>query len=483
MTSGYWELASEFKPLVHTWSLAVEEQFYILFPLLILALWRLKKTIVFLAILALFAASLVASEILSKTDPSANFYLLYTRAWELLAGSICAFIQYKKVQKPYNVLSAFGLLLILFSIFYYDDTTPFPSLYALAPVLGTAFILLFGTGKTWTARILSTKYFVGIGLFSYSAYLWHQPFFAFARINSYNPPAPALMFVLSILSLACAYVSWKYVETPFRCRDTISLRPFIIVISLTSFALAAFGLTLHVQHGIPGRMFAFDDKATAAGMHIAFNHRVFAYDKANFPENENKNVLVVGDSFARDFINAGVETGHFTHHNIIYREEFKHCLTGFANSIKVYEELLSTTDIVIISFDTYNLDCLKKSIEFLKKEKRSLQILVIGGKDFGYNLNKFMQLRPDERIYARTKMLDKVIAQNKAMKELLPPDIFVDIINILSEDGISIPVFTRDGYLISQDRKHLTRKGAQFIGEKIFQHPLLQQFSDPAGGK
>ena len=476
MTSGYWELASEFKPLIHTWSLGVEEQYYIFFPLLILILWRLNKNILFWVIPVLFAASLITCQILSATDPSGNFYLLHTRAWELLAGSLCAFFHFRNKRQPHNGLSILGLLLIVFSIFWFDNTTPFPSLYALAPVVGAGLILLFAGAGTWTGRLLSNKGFVGIGLISYSAYLWHQPFFAFARINSYNPPADSLMFILALISLGCSWLSWKFVETPFRSKESVPLRPFLITIVLSSLGLIAFGLLLHVQHGIPKRMFA-GDTDNGAGMYIGFNYRPMQYALPAFPESgDKKNVLVVGDSFARDFINAGIEAGRFKNNNLIYREEFKHCYLGFDDSLSRYRDLLPATDIIIMVYNGYKIDCLLQTIDWLQQQKKNLQILIIGPKDFGYNLNKFMQLEPDERADARTEILPEVLKHNQDIKQLVPPEMFVDIISILSEDGRSIPVFTPEGSLISQDRKHLTRKGAQFIGKKIFQHPFLRQF-------
>ncbi|MBV1868977.1 MAG: acyltransferase [Marinosulfonomonas sp.] len=214
--SGYFDAASEEKPLLHTWSLAVEEQYYLFFPILLILLWRFGRNPVLYSIVAISVFSLLLSEWGWRNSSTANFYLIPTRAWELLAGSICAFLQLGKATKSNNALSAFGLALIVFSIFIYDDSTPFPSLYALAPVVGTALIILYGARETWVARLLSLKAFVGIGLISYSAYLWHQPLFAFARIRSLNVPEQWLMLVLAIASLALAYLSWRFVEQPFR---------------------------------------------------------------------------------------------------------------------------------------------------------------------------------------------------------------------------------------------------------------------------
>ncbi|MDR5899551.1 acyltransferase family protein [Halomonas vilamensis] len=220
----YFAPEAEENPLLHTWSLAVEEQFYIFFPILLLLLWRFGRNPIFYVVLALSALSLLLSEWGWRYSSSANFYLLPTRAWELGAGAICALLMHGKSQHENALLSGLGLFLILFSIFYYDETTPFPSLYTLAPVGGTALIIFYGASSTWVARFLSFPAFVGVGLISYSAYLWHQPLFAFARIKYFTPPPEEVMMILSFVSLGLAYFTWRYVEQPFR-RKSLPLLP------------------------------------------------------------------------------------------------------------------------------------------------------------------------------------------------------------------------------------------------------------------
>ena len=185
LESGYFAGAAEQKPLLHTWSLAVEEQFYLFFPLLLAFLWPFgaKRTLRILIAIAL--ASLIFSEWAWRHIPVYNFYLPMGRIWELFAGSFCAFIIFEHGRKSNGALAFAGLALILYSIFFYDSNTPFPSVYALVPVVGTALIILYATQDNITGRLLSASPLVGIGLISYSAYLWHQPLFAFARIRSF----------------------------------------------------------------------------------------------------------------------------------------------------------------------------------------------------------------------------------------------------------------------------------------------------------
>lgn len=214
--SGYFAAAAELKPLLHTWSLAVEEQYYVLFPLLLLGLWRLGARPALMVLGVIFGASLIASQFLSTRAPDANFFLLLSRAWELLAGSLCAIWILKRGRSGHALASTLGLGLILASIFLYDGDTPFPSVYALAPVAGTALIILFADGGTPVGRLLAMRGPVFIGLISYSAYLWHQPLFALARLASPDHPPMAVMMALAALSIGLAFLSWKYVEQPTR---------------------------------------------------------------------------------------------------------------------------------------------------------------------------------------------------------------------------------------------------------------------------
>ena len=251
--SGYFDTAAEEKPLLHTWSLAVEEQYYVLFPIFLFLAWRYGKNRVFWMIVAMASISLLLSEWGWRNKATANFYLAPTRAWELFAGSIAAFIVQKNGVRKDNFLALLGLAAIIFSIFTYDESTPFPSVYALVPVLGVVMLVLYAEKDTLAAKVLSTKGFVGIGLISYSAYLWHQPLFAFARIRSLEHPSIFLMLALSFMSVLLAYLSWRYVEKPFRDRTLIN-RNLIFVFSLFGlFIFSTFGFIGHKYEGFRDR--------------------------------------------------------------------------------------------------------------------------------------------------------------------------------------------------------------------------------------
>ena len=187
--SGYFDTSGELKPLLHTWSLAVEEQYYMFFPLLIILTWRFGKKWMIGFLLVLAILSIVITEWGAYNKPNFTFYFLPTRGWELLIGAFLAFYNIKQYRVPFSYSisqsgSLVGLFLIIYSILTFNKSTPFPSAYTLVPTLGTALIILFATPKTIVCKLLSNRIFVGIGLISYSIYLWHQPLFAYARYTS-----------------------------------------------------------------------------------------------------------------------------------------------------------------------------------------------------------------------------------------------------------------------------------------------------------
>ena len=254
-TSGYFDTATELKPLIHTWSLAVEEQYYVVFPLFLMLTWKLGKHWMVGLLAVVFVISLVGAQWLSATHQSFNFYMLPTRGWELLIGAFIAFYYARHNIKKHNhnieqAGSLIGLLLITYSVFAYNDQTPFPSVYALAPTLGAALIIIFATHKTIVGKLLGSKLFVAIGLISYSAYLWHQPMFAFVRERSFDEPSMYLMSVLALLSFGFAYLSWRYIERPFRNKHRIGQRKVFAYGALCSALFIGLGLTGYLSKGL-----------------------------------------------------------------------------------------------------------------------------------------------------------------------------------------------------------------------------------------
>jgi len=218
---GYFQPSEEEAPLLHTWSLAVEEQFYLLFPLLLWLIVRRAPQRVGLMVAVLFAASLGLAEWGWRHHPDINFFFTLSRFWELLAGTATALWLRRGWVGPTGraapeALALVGLALIFAALMLQSETTPYPSAAGLVPVGGTVLLILYARPGTWVARLLTLRPMVGIGLISYSAYLWHQPLFALARVQALEGPSTGLMVGLTLASFALAALSWRYVEQPFR---------------------------------------------------------------------------------------------------------------------------------------------------------------------------------------------------------------------------------------------------------------------------
>jgi len=252
--SGYFDTAAELKPLLHTWSLAVEEQYYVLFPLFLMLFWKLGKRWILVTLGLVFVASLAVAQWAAYAKPAAAFYLLPTRGWELLIGAFAAFYLSKANRKEFGkglseVAGWLGVALIMYSVFAYSKTTPFPGFYALVPTIGTVLIILFATQQTTVGKFVGNKAFVGVGLISYSAYLWHQPLFAFARHRSFDNPTHNVFLLLSLASLLLAFLSWRFVESPFRNKKKFSRVSIFLTSTFLSACFISVGLSGHLSNG------------------------------------------------------------------------------------------------------------------------------------------------------------------------------------------------------------------------------------------
>ena len=266
LTSGYFSTAAEEKPLIHMWSLAIEEQYYLFFPAMIVLLWSLGRRFLLSVILLIATVSLALAQFLSsKHAVDANFYLITSRAWELFSGSVVAFLPLKRFQTAgwkRECLSFLGIILIIYSVIYFDRHTPFPSFYALVPVVGTCLIIVFADSTSALGRLLSAKIPVAIGLISYSLYLWHQSLFAFLRLKSVGEPPVYLYAVAIVITFLAAFASWRYVETPFRNKAKFT-RQEIFQGALASTAIFLMvGLAGHVFEGFQSRFDTIDYSAT-----------------------------------------------------------------------------------------------------------------------------------------------------------------------------------------------------------------------------
>ncbi|MBZ1350135.1 acyltransferase [Alcaligenaceae bacterium LF4-65] len=255
----YFEPSTDFSPLVHTWSLAVEEQYYLLFPFFLLWTRRCKKTTLLWLILFIALIGLLMLQSVFVEKLSFKFFMLPTRGWEILIGAAVACYALDSNNKnelsirSAELLSAAGLLLILYSIISFDKNTVFPGWATLVPTLGTGLILLGVEQRTFVSRLFELKPLTAIGLVSYGAYLWHQPLLAFSRHISVDEPSRFVTSLLALASLIFGWVSYKFVEQPFRRQGLISTKGLVIVVLCSSLGLVVFGASGVLTKGFENR--------------------------------------------------------------------------------------------------------------------------------------------------------------------------------------------------------------------------------------
>lgn len=253
--NGYFTVGAGDIPLLHTWSLAVEEQFYIFFPPLILSLARNRRLLIG-ALLFGTVCSLAAAVWWVSFAPLTAFFLAPFRAWEFLFGSLLALqlVPELKSRRLAEALAPIGLGMILYSALALTGASGFPGLNAVPPCLGTALVIYAGEHGTVTTKLLSTKPLVFVGLISYSLYLWHWPLLVLTadwHIFPLNgPERVAVVFA----SLAMAVLSWRYVELPFRRKSQIPRRQLLFAAAASIAALMAIGVFGHRSQGWPGRI-------------------------------------------------------------------------------------------------------------------------------------------------------------------------------------------------------------------------------------
>lgn len=292
------------KPFLHTWSLSVEEQFYILFPIVLLVTFKYFRNYLIHILILGFVISLSLADWGSRNHPSLNFYVLPTRGWELLAGSILAYFEinhgHRSKNKTLNlILPAIGLLLIGHSILFFNGEMFHPSFYTLSPIIGVCFIIWFSNKNELITNILSTKLFVGIGLISYPLYLWHYPFFSFYRITEFKYGSLLNILLLGIIILALSIFSYYFIERPARNKNN----KFIVVISLIiiSIFLIIYSFNLikkdRYQLGI-NKIFIDIDNLTLTNVIRDKFLNDCRTKNCFFNINSSKKIFLVGDSHA-----------------------------------------------------------------------------------------------------------------------------------------------------------------------------------------
>lgn len=505
----YFARASDEEPLLHMWSLAVEEQFYLVFPLLAILLWKRGRGVFFTATILIALTSLIYADIQSLLRPGKAFFDTLGRIWELLVGSMVAiyFLRWRKPESlPSKWLSeagsSLGLALILWACFQFEQSTPFPGRYALAPTFGAVLIILFATPTTVTGRLLGSRVAVGIGLVSYSAYLWHQPLFAFARVVSLQPPSAVFFVFLSFVSLGLAYVSWRYIEQPFRQRQNFTranIFSFSAACMVLFLVFVGFGYALN---GFPARFSQQDADLLIShedrSKYVRARHTSLRSEGA-FSSDARFRVLVIGDSFSQDLVNVLHEANLLSGAEIRVRYIPARCqiyqgaesVTDFIDpkfreicekdNYAGIEELIEAADAVLVaaSWKVWSAERLYESFNrlgILRKE----HYLVFGPKSFGHiNRAASTRLSMDEKTALRNPIISSISEINDILRRNTPPGHFVDVFKLLcGPETLTCPVFDESGELLSYDGTHLTQAGAQYLGSRLAKDPAFVRLAE-----
>ncbi|MDH3609224.1 MAG: acyltransferase [Gammaproteobacteria bacterium] len=313
----YWDMTLQeygaesalFKPFLHTWTLAVEEQFYIIYPFIILVIFYFFRNYAIVLLSCALLLSLQFAESLTVRDPSLSFYMLPSRFWELLFGGLVAFYVHQYPQKKsmhylYRIMPTIGLFLIIFSLLFINLKQHHPGYITLTPVVGTVLIIFFANENDFVTKLLASKLFVFIGLISYSLYLWHYPIFSFGRIIDDTPTwdDKGLWIVLTIIFSTLTYF---YIEKPFRNKKIITFKRFMLFVGAAIFISTSVLLFLMKYSSGLVVDIDLDEK-----MIERTNWNEYGYDVCNqvLPSDcinknlPNKSLLVVGDSMVPDAV-------------------------------------------------------------------------------------------------------------------------------------------------------------------------------------
>ena len=493
--SGYFDTAAELKPLLHTWSLAVEEQYYIVFPIFLMLTWRLGIKWVLIILSVVFLLSLGIAQWGAYYKPFATFFLLPTRGWELLIGVFAAFyLKHNTHLKSHflnQALSLLGFGMIVYSIIAFDETTPFPSLYALVPTIGTGLLILCAAPKTYVHKLLSLKFLVGIGLVSYSAYLWHQPLLSFARYRYVDFLPTTVLLCLCVLSLLLAWFSWRFIEKPFRNSKMISRRQVFRLSLASAMLFCCMGAILHFTDGWLNSYQPKEKKVYEVffdpSVYVYKRHREIRLKSFNL-DNNNHKVLIIGDSHSEDLVNAvfearlneSIDFSSFyipVRCGVLFVEEKSdreqknfNCVT-WRNFEDKFFQLLSEADEVWIASDWRILDAQYMDASLKNLSSLNERVTVFGRKGFGDISAAAYRAYESERWqrdYRRKHEIEDSRRLNAEISKVVKANgmRYVDTQGLICPSDEQCSNFHTEN-LISHDGSHLTPFGAQLLGERL----------------
>ena len=491
--SGYFGDAVNLKPYIHLWSLSVEEQFYIIFPLYCLLFYKKKYFI--LSITSFFLLSLFLSNFVSHNYPNANFFFTPTRAWEILFGVLLMFFEKRKFiisDHIINLLCSLSLVIIFFSFFHITNLDNIPNYKLIPPILATGILIIFGDKNNFIKKIICNKVIIFIGLISYSLYMLHQPILAFNKhFNFFEENLfTNIFFIICLIGLST--FTWKFIEKIFRDRNKISNKSFVYIITFFTLIILLINTIIIKSDGFIDN-FKEEDKYLALlnpkiqGRYVSkkFN----SLSKNKFGENKQKNIYVIGDSHSQDFINMVFENEYFEGYNVNTSPFNIECYLKFINKLSknqknkiryckhdVPSNLDQANSIFLVNvWEPWIVPEITKILNnevFLDKK-----IYIIGTKNFGtININDLLKKSQLERKKLKFKLPKKYIELEKNLKNLSQDIIYISPYKSYCNENFECSIFNNNNKLISYDGGHLTKDGAKFIGKYLFDNNHLNDY-------
>ena len=454
----YWAIANQYKPLMHTWSLGVEEQFYLLYPLIFLLFRGNRKKLIlpFIATLTLVSFSWL---LLSNNDGS-RFYLIQFRFFELSLGGLGAIIfKDKLINSHYSILLTVGIL----SILLFNFQLP-ANLKLLLVVILTVWLLVSSPmNNRLNALLFENRIMIWIGEISFSLYMWHQIVLAFARYFVFEKIGVSGSFVIIDVTILLSIVTFYSIEKPFRNKQVFETRQLFVVLSLVFFITCSTAYYFYSIGGITRDVPELELKASdnhinkgdaKRNIHIEYNAKIYDLDKP-FSDDKRLKILIIGDSFARDFANILLESRSRSMFDISYAPDAETCM-----DLKIRArtaKFILFSDISIAEFGhikrEFNLDVKK--------------VWNVGTKNFGLNNGLFYNKKGSpnycvQRTFMKEGVIEKNILERGQWKNK-----YIDLIALVIDKDGKVPVFTPDCKFISQDCLHLTHAGAVYFAELV----------------
>jgi peptidoglycan/LPS O-acetylase OafA/YrhL len=456
-TGNYWDVSNEFKPLMHTWSLGIEEQFYLVYPVIfIIFSKRIRWILPILVALTLLSLLIFFT---SHSEPS-KFYLLPSRFFELSLGGMASIILKDRV-----VINKFKSVLIglLFLFLFIDINLPQDLKLFLTILLTVGVLISAGSQDKISTFILENKLMIWIGKISFSLYMWHQLILAFARyfvFESFGIVEASGIFILIVI---LSYLSYSVIEQPFRNKNKIKNSVLLWITGIAFVLTTIVSLYIYQKGGIIKDIPELGIKMSEGKrkMHSAYNDKIYKRD-VDFISTDKIKILVIGNSFARDWSNVLLESK--------YKDSIEVAYIYDIDKSKNVNERLGKADYIFFSNRT------KAEFGDITKNYTidTTKVWMLGTKNFGVNNGIYYNRRGNPDYCSSRVAIAKTFLDRNDSLKMQWKNKFVDIIGRVIDKDKKMPVFTPDCEFISQDCRHFTKSGAIYFSQFINDNSLVK---------